>query len=86
MGLNKRITSALNLPKEVTLDYPKITVIGEESVIIENHKGILEFSEDIIKLNTKLYILKIEGQKLNIRFITNDEMEIVGKRTGIVMS
>ena len=86
MKINKKITSILDMPKEVMLDYPKITVMGEESVIVENHTGLIELSQTVIRLNTKLYLLKISGENLDIKSISQDDMEIVGKITGVTMS
>ena len=86
MKINKRITDILDMPKEVTLNYPKITVLGEESVCIENHKGLIELSQSVIRLNTSMYLLKITGENLDIKSITGEDMEITGKITGIIMS
>jgi len=86
MKINKKITSALGMPKEVTLNYPKITVLGEESAVVENHKGLIELSQTLIRLNTGMYLLKITGENLDIKRITDDEVEITGKITGIIMS
>ena len=86
MKLNKKITNILDMPKEVTLNYPKITVMGEESVCVENHKGLIELSQTVIRLNTSMYLLKITGENLDIKSITGDDIEISGKITGIIMS
>ncbi|MBQ2897302.1 MAG: sporulation protein YqfC [Clostridia bacterium] len=86
MRINKKITSMLDLPKEVTLDYPKITIIGDESIVVENHKGLIELSQTVIRLNTKIFILKICGENLDIKSISEDEIEIVGRITGTIMS
>ena len=86
MKINKKITSILDMPKEVTLNYPKITVLGEESVVVENHKGLIELSQTVIRLNTTMYLLKITGENLDIKSITGDDIEIVGKIPGIIMS
>ena len=86
MKINKKISDILDMPKEVTLNYPKITVLGEESVEVENHKGLLELSQSVIRLNTSMYLLKITGENLDIKSITGDDIEIIGKITGIFMS
>lgn len=86
MKLNKKITNILDMPKEVTLNYPKITILGEESVCVENHKGLIELSQTVIRLNTTMYLLKITGENLDIKSITGEDIEISGKITGIIMS
>ncbi len=86
MKIYKKITNALELPKEVTLDYPKITLMGDESLTVENHKGLIEFSQTVIRLNTKIYILKVSGENLDIKNISEDEIEIFGRITALTMS
>ena len=86
MKIYKKISDILDMPKEVTLNYPKITVLGEESVVVENHKGLIELSQTAIRLNTSMYLLKITGENLDIKSITGDDVEIIGKITGIIMS
>lgn len=86
MKINRKITDILDMPKEVTLNYPKITLLGEESVVVENHKGLVELSQTSIRLNTSMYLLKITGENLDIKSITSEDIEIIGKITGIIMS
>ena len=45
------LVEKLDLPKDVLLDVPKIIVIGRNEVTIENHKGIMIFERDKIKIN-----------------------------------
>lgn len=86
MKINKKITDILDMPKEVTLNYPKVTLLGEESVVVENHKGLVELSQTVIRLNTSMYLIKITGENLDIKSITGEDIEIIGKITGIIMS
>ena len=46
MGLRKNMTEALELPKEIMLGLPLISLLGREEVTIENYKGILEYDEE----------------------------------------
>ncbi|MBR4114266.1 MAG: sporulation protein YqfC, partial [Anaerotignum sp.] len=49
MGLRKNVTEALELPKEIMLNLPLISLIGREEVTIENYKGILEYGEETVR-------------------------------------
>jgi len=46
------LVEKLDLPKDVILDVPKIIVTGRNEITIENHKGIMVFEKDRIKINT----------------------------------
>jgi len=78
-----KISDALELPKDITLDIPKITMIGAESVTIENHKGIISYSDNQIRINTGSGILTISGQKLAIKSIIQEEIIITGQLNNI---
>ena len=45
-----KLESLLELPKEITTNQPKITIIGFEEMLIENYKGILEYENFYIRL------------------------------------
>ena len=73
----------LDLPKDVVLDMPKIIVIGKEEVTIENHKGILTFNEDEIRINSKLGPISIKGEGFEILYIATSTITISGKFASI---
>jgi sporulation protein YqfC len=73
------ITEKLDISKDILLNMPRITVIGNEEVTIENHKGILLFDSDIIKVNTKLNAISIEGHNFEILYIGESTITISGK-------
>jgi len=77
--IKEKISDALELPKEITLDIPKITILGAESVTIENHKGIISYSDNQIRVNTGCGILSISGQRLAIKSIIQEEIIITGQ-------
>ena len=56
----KVLVDKLEMPKEIVLDVPRITVIGRNEITIENHKGILIFEKNEIKI--KKFGLKIFSQ------------------------
>ena len=72
------ITNALELPLDLALDLPKITVIGNLKVEITNHKGIIEYKNEIIRINTNIGVLKITGESLEIKNIFVEEINIDG--------
>lgn len=83
MAFKEKLTEKTGLPKEIVLDYPKITLTGENQLEVENYKGIIEYSETKIRLNTFLYILIIEGNGLCFEHITGSFVSVRGKITNI---
>lgn len=77
------IAEKLNISKDIALDLPRISVIGQEEITIENHKGIVLFERNIIKVNTKLKPISIEGDNFEILYIGESTIIISGKFNSI---
>ncbi|MDF2839247.1 MAG: yqfC [Clostridia bacterium] len=77
--IKETLSNALELPKDIILDVARVTMIGSNHVIVENHKGILEYNEDQIRVNTGSGILIVIGSKLNIKSILQEEITITGE-------
>ncbi len=69
----------LELPKEVCSDIPKITIIGFDEILIENFKGILEYEEFFVRVNTHIGIININGYNLSLENMTDDDIKVRGK-------
>lgn len=77
-SLKKKMTSATNLPKDVILGVPIITMTGQLEVCVENYKGILEYTDTMIRIRSKIGQIKVVGKNMQIEYYTNDEMKIIG--------
>ena len=76
--LNK-INDILEIPTEIYSDEPKLIITGFNEMIIENYKGILEYEDYYIKINTYIGIININGFNLNLEKMTEDNIKITGK-------
>ena len=74
-----RLDEILSIPDEVSTNIPKITVLGFEKVLIENHKGILEYQDFFVRLNTYIGIININGFNLKLDDMTKDDLMVTGK-------
>lgn len=81
--LQRKVGDFLDLPKDVFLDLPKITLLGNMQLVIENHYGIIEYSPGIIRISTNRGEIVITGNELLIETILAEEISIVGKIQGI---
>ena len=85
--LNKsreQVVKKFDLPKDVILDLPKIIIIGDQEITIENHKGIIMFERDIIKINSRFGPISIKGDNFEILYIGSCTTTISGKFKSIV--
>ncbi|MNJ36183.1 sporulation protein YqfC [Paenibacillus fonticola] len=74
---------ALDLPGDLVFDLPRLTMIGNKQLLVENHQGVLHFSPEELQLELKQGILKVEGTELAIRTIMPEEVIIEGRISGI---
>lgn len=85
--LNKtreNIAERLDLPRDVVLNIPKITILGDNEITIENHKGIVLFEDKVIKVNSNVGLISIIGQNFKILFIGGSTVTISGKFVSVV--
>lgn len=77
-NLKESISKNLDLPTEIILNIPLITITGNKETKIENFKNILEYSNNKIRINTSCGILKIEGNLLYLKELSKDKLLIKG--------
>jgi len=80
------IAELLEFPKDIMLDTSKITMIGNLQILVENHKGIIEYTDKKMRINTRFGMLEIEGEKLHLKSISADEITINGKIVKLLFS
>jgi len=81
--IRERISNTFELPKDIIMDVSKVIIIGTGQITVENHKGIVEYSEELIRVNTGSGIMKLCGRNLAIKTILQEEITITGEITNI---
>lgn len=76
--LSNKINHVLEVPREISDNNPKITIIGFDEMLIENYKGILEYEEFYIKISTSIGNININGFNLSLEEITEDDISVKG--------
>lgn len=77
------LAGQLELPGEVVLDLPKATLVGDLQVLIENHRGVVEYTPQRIRVATSRGELSVIGRRLRIGSIFQAELVIEGQITGV---
>lgn len=81
--IRKWAVEALDLPGDLVFDLPRLTMIGNKQLLIENHHGLVHFSPEEMHLELKQGLLKVEGAELVIKAIMPEEIVIEGRIFGI---
>lgn len=79
----QQVANFLDLPSDLMMDLPKITLVGDLQVIVENHRGIMVYTTELVKVNTNIGELSVTGRGLTLRNILPDEIMVEGKITGV---
>ena len=78
-SLKKKMACTTNLPKDVIFGVPIITMTGQLEVCVENYKGIMEYTDTLIRIRSKVGQIREIGRNMQIEYYTNDEMKITGQ-------
>ncbi|MBB6448831.1 sporulation protein YqfC [Geomicrobium halophilum] len=76
--VNKWLTRGMEVPADVTMGVPRVTMIGHLHVYIENHRGILSFSHQRVHLRLAEGELEVTGENLIIKAILPEELILEG--------
>ena len=82
-AVKEKISELFELPKDIILDLPKVSMIGKNQMHIENHRGIIEYTMQRIRINSTLGVIRISGREMKIRNIGKEEIIIIGEITVI---
>ena len=77
--LVKSVTDRLELPKDMMFGVPILTITGQNDLTVENYKGILEYENFFVRLNTTIGVLNINGFNLSLNEMTDEDLIITGK-------
>lgn len=78
-----RFAQILDMPRELDKKQTKVTIVSFDEILIENYKGIMEYEEFFVKINTEIGIININGFNLNLEQMTDEDILVTGKINSI---
>ena len=85
-GIGERIADATEIPKDYIMNLPRITILGTKEVYVDNYKGLLEYSHELIRLAKTNKIIIIKGTGLIITRIVEDAVFVGGNIISVEFS
>ncbi|MGM8364620.1 sporulation protein YqfC [Virgibacillus sp. W0181] len=76
--LHPILTKYFALPSDVVLELPRITLIGQLHLYIENHQGLIVYSDSELKLRTHDGFVQITGHAFIIKMMLPEEILLEG--------
>ena len=66
-------------PREVISNVPRITLTGHERLHVEQHKGLIDYSQEHIVLRTSCGLMHIDGAGMRFSLYSATEALILGR-------
>lgn len=76
--MKNAVSEMFELPKEITLNLPKISMIGSNQMLVENHRGVIEYTPQRIRVNSSIGVIRIQGSEMKLKNIAADDIMITG--------
>ncbi|MEH6939497.1 sporulation protein YqfC [Bacillus sp. JJ664] len=73
------MSSKMDLPPDVLLELPRITMLGQLHIYIENHRGLLVYSDKELRLLMKQGQLLIKGKDFVLKTMLPEEILLEGE-------
>ncbi|MBE6940725.1 MAG: hypothetical protein E7455_00335 [Ruminococcaceae bacterium] len=77
-SLIHKLAFAADLPDEPIPGRPLVEIIDHSRVLIENHKGVTEYGENLIRVKVKFGSVCVCGCKLELSRMTKGQLIIAG--------
>jgi len=72
------VADLFELPHEILLDLPRVTLVGNAQLYIENHRGVIAYDENQVRLSVKNGEIVVRGERLQIKNLLEEELLIKG--------
>lgn len=84
-GFWERTAEVFDLPADALAGLPKLELVGDRELWVENHQGILSYGDREIHISGGAFLIRVEGEELELRAMTGVELLITGRITQITL-
>ena len=72
------VAELFDLTADVVAGLPHLEMIGQRQLYLENHTGLLSYTDTQIDVNTTGGVLQVRGSRLTLLAMTGEEVRIGG--------
>ena len=77
-GVLTHVAELFDLPADVIAGLPHLDMIGGRQLFLEQHKGLLAYSDTAIDINTGTLVVRVRGTGLQLLAMTAEELRVGG--------
>jgi len=78
-----KVANTLDLPADMLAGLPRVELVGNQEVRMENHRGILAYSTEEIHISGGNVVVQVRGTGLELRAMNSNELLIAGRISGV---
>lgn len=78
-GLLEKTVRAFDLPVDALAGLPRLELVGDGELRMENHRGILSYGTDEIHVSGGAFGVRVSGAELELRTMNSLELLITGR-------
>ena len=82
-GLLEKTAQLFDLPADVVAGVPRVELVGDGELRMENHRGILAYGPQEIHISGGVFGVRVCGEELELRTMNALELLITGHITDI---
>lgn len=77
------ISERFDIPLNTAAGAPKVTIGGNTSVLVENHRGLIEYSRSVVALDCGAVTVRVRGEDLELRAMDRRAIYVTGTIFGV---
>lgn len=85
-GILEKTAAAFDLPRDVIAGLPRLELIGDRQLRMENHKGILSYGRQEICVSGGKMIVRVRGENLDLKAMNALELLITGEIAAVELA
>jgi len=68
------MSDALGVPVDIALNMPRMSFEGNARLVLDNHRGLVEYTPSHLQIDTPAGQIDIAGRRLRIRGISREQI------------
>ena len=84
--IQQQVANVFDIPRDLMMDLPKVVLVGDVQVLIENHRGIMVYTPETVKVSTTIGDLAVTGTDLTLKNILPDEIMVEGRIKSVIFT
>ena len=82
-GILEKTAQVFDLPADAVAGLPKLELVGDKELRLENHRGILAYGPEEIHISAGSLVVRVKGEGLELRGMDPVQLVITGEIRGV---